>query len=163
MAGFELAGTWDISVPPDEVWEVMSDLSCWRQWWPAMRDAEEVGSNVASGTPGEVRMTFDAPSPLKQFHVEAEITEVTPPRRLRVASARGGLQGEGELEVTERDGGSRVRYGFHVRTTKFWLRPIEVVLRRAGQRAGRERLAQAGQDLARMAGGELDAHDVTTA
>ncbi len=162
MAGFQLSGTWDISVPPEEVWRVMSDLTCWRQWWPAMRDAEEVGSDVANGRPGEVRMTFDAPSPLRQFTVEAQITDLAPPERLTVASSRGGLQGEGELAVEARDGGSRVRYGFHVRTTRFWLRPIEMVLRRAGQRSGRERLEQAGGDLARMAGGELVGHDVAT-
>ncbi len=156
---FRLGGVWWVTPSPEAVWEVISDLSSWQAWWPAIDGAEVLEGR--DDVPERVRLIFRAPAPLHEFHVDVAVVEAEPPHRLVVASDRGGVQGRGEMLVeSSGDGTTAVHYRWEVRATRPWLRPVETVLRRAVSGPGDDRLRRAGADLAGMAGGELADHEV---
>jgi uncharacterized protein YndB with AHSA1/START domain len=158
VGAIELAGTWRSTAPPDDVWGVVVDLSTWPSWWPAIDDVElEAGRPQA---PEAARLTFGTPAPLRPLRVRLEVRELVAPQRLVVAAVDSPIVGDGELEVASDDGGSETRFDLvlHVRSRLF--RPVERLLANAARGSGRDRLRQAGDDLARLAGGEPRTHDL---
>ncbi|MBW3576681.1 MAG: SRPBCC family protein [Actinobacteria bacterium] len=160
MGRFEVEGAWRVTASPQDVWDVVSDLERWREWWPAIRETEEIESGGVDGTGRRVRLGFNSPIPGRGLHLDAEVTDAEPPRRLAIASARGGLEGSGELVITvEGDGTTRVDYRWDVRT-RAWLWALDPVLRDATSAAGHDTMRDAGDRLAELAGGEPLRHDV---
>lgn len=158
MGEIRIAGIWRTTAAPDDVWAVVADLSTWPQWWPAIRAVDLLDGSP--GRPGAARLTFATPAPLPALVVEVEAAEVEPPSRLVVAPRRGPLAGSGRLEVSpDHAGASAVAYDVRLRFRSLVLRPLEAVLAGATRASGRERLRQAGDDLARLAGGEPGEHE----
>lgn len=87
------------------------------------------------------------------------VVDARPPRHLRVEAAGGGFRGAGDLLVAVEEL-TEVRYRFDFRSSRPWLRPVDAVLSTAGRNAGKQRLADAGDRLARLAGGEPGPHEV---
>lgn len=149
---------WRTTAAPREVWEVVSDLSCWPMWWPAMR-AIAPGPRGAHGLPERAELVFDAPRPLPHVTVPVQVITVEPPRRVVVEADGGGFAGTGELSVVEGGELTEVHYRFGMHTTKFWLRAVDAVLAGATHSSGHERLRQAGDRLAELTGGEPGPHE----
>lgn len=149
-----VSGTWRTTAPPEAVWEVVSDVADWKRWWPALRD---VRHGAADGLPDRAELVFD--TAIGELGVPVRLREETAPARLHVASDGGGFAGAGELRVEPIDGGSAVTYDIDVRARKLWLKPVEAILGAAGRTAGRERLREAGDRLAELAGGEPLHHE----
>jgi uncharacterized protein YndB with AHSA1/START domain len=158
VGAIELAGTWRCTAPPDDVWDVVVDLSSWSRWWPAIDDVElQAGSPRA---PEAARLTFGTPAPLRPLRVRLEVRELAAPQRLVVAAVDSPIVGDGELEVTADEDGSATSFDLtlHVRSRLF--RPVERLLANAARGSGRDRLRRAGDDLARLAGGDPRPHDL---
>lgn len=151
MADFTFDGTWETTADPDAVWEVLADPSRWTGWWENI-DRVETDGDWADG--GRATLVFRTPIPGRTVSTRIHAEELEPPRRIVLAGG-GAFAGRGEMVVAPADGGSTVDYRLAFRTTRFWLRPIEPVLRRAAQAGGSAAMREAGQRLARMAGGEL--------
>lgn len=152
----ELRGVWRTTAGVEAVWAVVSDLSCWPQWWPAMRDIRP-GPTGRHGLPEHAELVFDAPNPLPHVTIPVRVVTVDPPRRVMVEADGGGFAGSGELEVVGAEH-TEVHYRFGMHTTKFWLRPVDAVLSGARHAGGHERLRQAGDRLAELTGGEPGPH-----
>jgi hypothetical protein len=140
------------------VWGVIVDLGTWPQWWPAIRDVELLGGEP--GAPDAARFVFDTPSPLRPLVIGMAVTERGEPELLSVRAVDGPLVGHGVLEVSEEAGGSAARFDVRLRVRSLLLRPVETVLKGATRSAGVDRLRRAGDDLARLAGGEPREHRI---
>lgn len=158
MGGVEVAGTWRTTAPCADVFAVVMDLSTWPRWWPAIRAVTPTAGTPRA--PGTARLTFDAPGPLRPFEVEIEVLEIEVPTRLRVHTTEGAVAGNGTITISEDDGGSATRFEVRLQVRSRALRPVESLLAGATRGSGRERLAEAGDDLARLAGGEPLPHDL---
>lgn len=151
MGEFTFDGTWRMTAHPDDVWEVLADPRRWTGWWDAIERVETDGDWHDGGT---ARLVFDTPIG-RPVTTRIRADELEPPRRL-VFSGGGAFAGSGTIELAPTDAGSRVDYDLRFRTTKFWLRPIEPILRRAAHAGGDHAMREAGERLARLAGGELE-------
>lgn len=157
MGAIDIRGVWRTTAPPDDVWEVVSDLTTWPQWWPAIREVHTVAGPDHS--PSRARMTFDTPPPLRPLHVTFEVVEREEPERLLVRASDGPLSGRAEMRLSAEHGGTAAAYDLHLRVRSLLFRPVERVLAGAARSGGSDRLRRAGDDLARLAGGEPREHD----
>lgn len=114
MQTYHLVTDWFFHAPIERVWEEITAVEIWPQWWSCWKQAKllnpekrgQVGArieNVVKGTlPYSLRFT-------------TEVTGIQAPYRLRGASS-GELVGEGEFVLEARDGGTAVRYTWDVGT-----------------------------------------------
>jgi hypothetical protein len=154
----DLAGIWRTTAPPDDVWAVIVDLTTWSQWWPAIKHVDlEAGTSSA---PERARLTFDTPRPLPPLHVRLDVRDLDAPDWMMVEAVDSPIVGNGRLELREEAGGSATRFEVSLHVRSRFLRPVERVLAGATRSSGKERLRQAGDDLARLAGGEPGQHEV---
>jgi len=152
-----IAGTWRTTAPADDLWAVVADLSTWPAWWPAIQGVELLAGTAEA--PEAARLTFDTPRPLPPLEVDLEVVEHVAPTRLAIRSQGGLLTGSGKLTVAPDGGGSKVDYDLRLSVRSLLLRPLELILSGATRAGGRERLHRAGDDLARLAGGEPGRHE----
>ncbi|MDX1620014.1 MAG: SRPBCC family protein [Nitriliruptorales bacterium] len=152
-----VAGVWRTTASVEAIWEVVSDLDSWREWWPALRQVHPRGE-VQRDVPSAADLVFE--TVIGSLTVPVAIGPVVGGQLLEVSGDGGGFAGRGSLRVSDADDGAEVAYRVELRTTKFWLKPIETVLRSASGTAGQRRLRQAGDRLAELAGGEPRDHDV---
>lgn len=158
MGAIELAATWRSTAPPSAVHAVVADLRTWPAWWPAIRAVEPLAGDPAA--PDVARLTIDTPTGLRPLRLEVTVTRRTSPSLLVVEVTDGPIRGQGHLTITAEPGGSATRSEISLEVRSRWLRPVELVLASATRGSGRERLARAGDDLARLAGGRPRHHDV---
>jgi uncharacterized protein YndB with AHSA1/START domain len=158
LGAIELAGTWRTTAQPDDVWAVVVDLATWSQWWPAIDDVDLREGDVTA--PEAARLTFGTPPPLRPLRVDIEVRELEAPRWMVVEAPDSAITGHGRLAIEPDGGGAATRFevSLHVRSLLF--RPLERILASATRSSGKDRLRQAGDDLARLAGGEPRDHDV---
>lgn len=157
MAPVEVSGTWRTTAGPQAVWEVLSDLDRWRDWWPALSQVR-VRASGEGDLPSAAELVFS--TVVGPLTVPVVVRVAEPPVRLVVASDGGGFDGEATLSIREDEDGAEIAYGFRARAKKLWLRPVEAVLSGVGRSAGRQRMREAGDRLAELAGGEPRRHDV---
>ncbi|MEX2504914.1 MAG: SRPBCC family protein [Egicoccus sp.] len=168
MAAIDLTGTWRTTAPPADVWRVVADLTTWPRWWPAIDDVEVLAGSATA--PEAARFTFG--TPVRPLRVEMAGT-ATGAERLDVVTVGGPVHGTGRLELLEEPGlvgaggetdlaggGTAVRFAMRLDVRSLIFKPVERILAGAARGSGRERLRQAGDDLARLAGGEPGHHDV---
>jgi uncharacterized protein YndB with AHSA1/START domain len=158
VGAIELAGTWRATAPTDDVWHVVVDLATWPRWWPAIDDVERTAGTAAA--PEAARLVFGTPPPLRPLRIELVVRDLEPGRRLHVEAVDSPVIGVGTLEVVEDDGGSATRFDLALDVRSRLFKPVERLLASAARGSGRDRLRQAGDDLARLAGGEPRPHDL---
>lgn len=157
MAAITIRGRWWTTADGEALWRVVTDLRTWPVWWPAIDRADVVeGTGEA---PDEARLTFGTPAPLRPLVVTLRVVERAPSERLVVELSDGPMSGHGTVAVAASDTGAVVTYDVALRIRSLLFKPLEPILAGATRSGGRERLAVAGDDLARLAGGELVRHD----
>jgi uncharacterized protein YndB with AHSA1/START domain len=158
VGAIELSGTWRTSAPPDDVWAVVVDLTTWPRWWPAIDEVDlREGDPIA---PTAAELTFGTPAPLRPLRIDLRVRELAPTERLVVEAVDSPITGEGLLALHEEDAGTATRFELELHVRSRWLRPVERLLANAARGGGRDRLRQAGDDLARLAGGEPRHHEL---
>ena len=158
MGAVELSATWRSTASPAATFAVVVDLATWPRWWPAIQDVQPLAGDPSA--PDVARLTFDTPAPLRPLRLELTVIERTSPSLLLVEVSDGPIRGDGRIDIVADAGGSATSFEVDLDVRSRWLRPVELVLASATRGAGRERLATAGDDLARLAGGEPRHHDV---
>jgi uncharacterized protein YndB with AHSA1/START domain len=158
VGAIELTGIWRATAAPAEVWDVVVDLSSWPRWWPAIEGAERTAGSEAE--PEAALLVFGTPAPLRPLRIELVVRDLEPGRLLRVEAVDSPIVGDGTLVVTEDDDGTATSFDLALEVRSRLFRPVERLLANAARGSGRDRLRQAGDDLAELAGGEPGRHDV---
>lgn len=158
MGAVDISGIWRSTADPEAVWEVIADLGTWPQWWPAIRHVQPLRGPAHA--PDLAEVTFDTPSPLRPLHVKLEVIQREVPERLVVRATDGPLAGRGEMAVVEEFGGSAASFDLHLRVRSRLFKPIERILSGVARSGGSDRLRRAGDDLAKLSGGEPREHTV---
>jgi hypothetical protein len=157
VGAITIAGTWRTTPTQQELWTVVNDLTTWPAWWPAISHAEPLDGQT--GTLGGARLTFDTRPPLRPLIVTLTVVEREPPHLLVVAVTDGPLSGNGTVTITDDPAGSAASYDVRLRVRSLLFKPIEPILASATRSGGKARLARAGDDLAKLAGGNLVDHE----
>ena len=108
-------------VAADELWEAMTDVGAYRQWWPWLRhfdaDALEAGDRweavVQPPLPYRVRFTI-------------HLDEVSPAKHI-VARILGDIAGSARVDIVETSTGSRLRLVSSLEPTSSVLRAVAAV------------------------------------
>ncbi|MFO7959625.1 MAG: SRPBCC family protein [Nitriliruptoraceae bacterium] len=152
MSAIEIQGCWRNTAGVEDVWAVLVDLNTWSQWWPAISEVEIVeptGTALAAA-----RLTFSTRAPLRPLVATLHVVDQTAPSRLDIRIADGPLDGHGTFTIADDPEGSRSCYDVSLAVRSRLFRPLEPILRSGTRSNGRARLELAGEDLARLAGGE---------
>jgi len=152
VSAIEIQGCWRNTAGVEDVWAVLVDLTTWPQWWPAISEVqviEPTGPALAAA-----RLTFSTRAPLRPLVTTLHVVDQNEPRRLEVRIADGPLAGHGTFTIADDLEGSRSCYDVSVAVRSLLFRPLEPILRSGTRSNGRARLERAGEDLARLAGGE---------
>ena len=96
-----------VPAPPAQVWEALTDLSTWSQWWTLVSVVPLGGTAVAPG----VRFRFEGQRAGRPPTVwTVEVLEVEPLRRIELAYVDGDLVGRAAWEIETADGGTNTAY-----------------------------------------------------
>ena len=153
MGAIDIDGCWPTTVPIEGIWSVVTDLSTWGEWWPAISHVETL--EPPAGSVAAARLTFSTRPPLRPFTSTVQVTDQQEPHRLEVTLADGPLRGAGTFTIAEEPEGSTACYDVSLAVRSLLFRPLEPILRSATRANGRARLERAGADLAALAGGTL--------
>ena len=104
-----------VPAPPGRVWEVLTDLTTWAEWWTLV-DVVPLGPTTLA--PG-VRFRFEGARPGRPPTVwTVEVVALDPPARIELAYVEGDLVGRTEWSLEEAEGGTLATYVYHgVRAT----------------------------------------------
>ncbi|MFU8841398.1 MAG: SRPBCC family protein [Nitriliruptoraceae bacterium] len=152
MGAIEIRGCWRNTADVEDVWEVLVDLETWPEWWPAISAVQLVEPSTHGIA--AARLTFSTRPPLRPLITTLEVVDQQQPSRLDVVVSDGPLGGHGVFTIDPDPQGSRSCYDVSLAVRSLLFKPIEPILRSGTRSAGRERLVRAGEDLARLAGGD---------
>ena len=129
MARYHFRTEMRIGATPEQVWTVLEDPTMWPAWWRWLARAELLDPGREDGVGVRYRFDFRTALPY-MLTFESETVRIAPPS-LWESRVTGELAGSGMWEVSERDGGSLVRYTWIVATTKRWMNLLAPVARPA--------------------------------
>jgi len=117
MAEYKFITHWKLDAPLPEVWEIVSDIEKWHEWWKGVLQVKV----ISDGADGKIRFahTWRSFIPYKLKFITA-ITEIDPLKSI-TAKATGELEGTGRWEFKESDSETIVTYYWFVRTTSTWM------------------------------------------
>jgi len=96
-----------VPAPPGRVWDVLTDLTTWQQWWNLVTVVPLGPTRLAPG----VRFRFEGQRPGRPPTVwTVEVTELDAPNRIELAYVDGDLIGKTAWELEAADGGTRAAY-----------------------------------------------------
>jgi len=121
MADYRFVTEWQVSAPIDAVWEVLTHPDDWPTWWKGVEKVAKLDPDPAiEGSVDQVgerrRYTWKSRLPYRLVF-DMTLTRSERPYLLE-GHATGELEGIGTWTLAERDGGTRVRYVWEVRTTR---------------------------------------------
>lgn len=111
---------WHLAAPPAAVWDALTAVESWPDWWVHVRRVLTLERGGADGLGALRRVSWSSRLPYG-FTLEVRCTEVRPQRLLR-GSARGDLEGEGLWELQPSGAGTAVRYTWRLDLNTRWMR-----------------------------------------
>jgi uncharacterized protein YndB with AHSA1/START domain len=124
---YRFESEWELTAPIDAVFELLSRPEEMAVWWPSVIECSllEEGDETGVGT----RVAYTLRSPVVySLSFEAKAIEVDRPRLIRTL-VRGDLIGTGTYLLDGAEGGTTVRFLWHVATTKRWMNLLAPVAR----------------------------------
>jgi uncharacterized protein YndB with AHSA1/START domain len=119
MAQFNFLTTWDLEAPIEKVWETLSDLTGYSNWWKYVASVTEVEPIQADGTGGMYIWNWKTALPYN-LKFGMRMSRYEPPHVIE-SNAEGELEGVGRWDLQQMEGFTRVTYAWQVRTTKSWM------------------------------------------
>jgi uncharacterized protein YndB with AHSA1/START domain len=116
---------WDVAAPPDAVFAAVADGRTYPEWWRPVYllvdgdDAPAVGASWRHLFRGRLR---------KKLRLTTRVASYEPPRRLELEIG-GDLHGRGLWTFTPRDGGTHVRWEWHMDVDRPLLRYLGPLMR----------------------------------
>lgn len=134
---FHFVSSWEVRADRRRVWDTLIDFRRWPDWWPGLRDVEEIRPGDPDGIGQMATSHWQAPL---GYHLEItiEAIERIEPDRLK-GIASGDLEGSGSWELTtsgvpaEAAQGSgpwtAIRFRWQVSPTRRWMIALVPVAR----------------------------------
>ena len=116
---------WDVAAPREGVFEAISDVSTYPTWWQPVYLSVDSSGPPAVGQVARQHFRGFLPYSLK---TTSTVTALDRPNRYEV-DVTGDLRGHGTWTVTERDGGTHVRFDWEVFADRPLLRYLTPLLR----------------------------------
>lgn len=114
---------WRLEAPPEKVWQAITDVDTWPQWWPYVKRVELLRRGREPDGVGALRR-IDWGSRLPYgFTLDVECIESDEPRRVRGRSS-GHLVGEGLWELWPDGSATIVRYTWRLDLNTWWMRLV---------------------------------------
>ncbi|HEV8690068.1 MAG TPA: SRPBCC family protein [Ideonella sp.] len=112
---------WRLDAPPQAVWQALTDVDAWPEWWPYVRRVQLLRRGREPDGVGALRRIDWASRLPYGFTLDVECVESDEPRRLRGRSS-GHLEGEGLWELWPDGVGTVVRYTWRLDLNTTWMR-----------------------------------------
>jgi uncharacterized protein YndB with AHSA1/START domain/quercetin dioxygenase-like cupin family protein len=125
MRPYVFVDEWDVSAPPEAVFETLADARSYPEWWRPVYLAVESDGPARLGS--ESRQHFKGRLPY-HVHTRSVVVELDPPQRI-VADVDGDLRGRGAWTLTPTHAGTHVRFDWQVHADRRLLRWLTPVLR----------------------------------
>lgn len=119
---YRLIAIWRIAAPQRQVFDAISDSLNWPSWWPGAESVRQLAEGDENGVGSVRRYAWKSRLPYR-LGFDARATRVVTPDLLE-ASVSGDLSGFGRWSFSHADGVTSIRYEWHVRTTKTWMRAL---------------------------------------
>jgi uncharacterized protein YndB with AHSA1/START domain len=116
---------WDVAAPREPVFEALADARTYPEWWRPVYISTDADGPPAVGVESRQHFKGRLPYTLK---TRSRIVALDPPSRIE-ADVVGDLRGKGIWTLTERDGGTHVRFDWTVFADRALLRRLTPVLR----------------------------------
>ena len=160
---YRLITTWRFQGALQPIFDTLFDSLRWPDWWPGVEMVEERVAGNADGTENVRQYRWKSLLPYR-LGFDAHAVRVEAPFLLE-GTVDGELRGTAKCCFTHSDGITTVRFEWHVRTTKTWMKllaPVAHVLFAYNHRVLMERGAHAlarrlGMVLLAVEHGELPA------
>jgi len=114
---------WRLDAPPEAVWQALTQVDEWPQWWPYVRSVELLRRGREPDGVGALRRIAWGSRLPYGFTLDVECVESDAPRRLRGRSS-GALEGEGLWELWPDGVGTVVRYTWRLDLNTAWMRLV---------------------------------------
>lgn len=125
MAYYNFETDWELTAPIEKVFEVLSHPEKFEVWWPSVTRSTLVSEGEADGVGARARYTIKSPL-LYTMTFDLKTIDLERPNRLRTV-VRGDLVGTGTFLLEPTAAGTRVRFNWHVATTRKWMNAADVV------------------------------------
>ena len=116
---------WDVAAPREPVFEALADARTYPEWWRPVYISAEADGPPAMGVESRQHFKGRLPYTLK---TRSRIVALDPPGRIE-ADVVGDLRGKGIWTLTERDGGTHVRFDWTVFADRWFLKLLTPVAR----------------------------------
>jgi uncharacterized protein YndB with AHSA1/START domain len=119
MGSFRFVTEWQIDAPIESIWEQLIHAEDWPSWWKGVEKVVLLDRGGENGIGDRRQFTWKSRLP---YRLVFEMTATRSERpHLLEGHATGELEGLGTWTLAERDGGTRMRYVWAVRTTRPWM------------------------------------------
>ncbi len=153
MSEYVFETTWRIDAPLADVWEEVFHSEKWPQWWKGVVQVERLKIGDERGIGAIRRFTFKSFLPYA-LSMNIRSTRIEH-HRLIEGAISGELEGTGTWRLAEQDGVTEVSFEERVRTTKFWMRLLAPLARRAFRFNHHIVMRWGGESLAKRLGATL--------
>jgi hypothetical protein len=158
MGSYRFVTEWQIDAPIDAVWDQLIRSEEWPSWWKGVEKVVQLDPGGENGIGDRRRYTWKSRLPYRLVF-ELTLTRSERPHVLE-GHATGELEGTGTWTLTERDGGTRIRYAWAVHTTRAWMNLPLPFVRRIFEMNHDAVMQWGGEGLARRLNAKLT--DLTT-
>ncbi|WP_374568917.1 SRPBCC family protein [Ideonella sp.] len=112
---------WRLDAPPEAVWQALTEVDEWPQWWPYVRSVTLLRRGREPDGVGALRRIAWGSRLPYGFTLDVECVESDAPRRL-LGRSSGALEGEGLWELWPDGAGTVVRYTWRLYLNTTWMR-----------------------------------------
>lgn len=124
MSAYDFETVWTLDAPIEMVWDAIMTSEEWPEWWPYLASVAEIAPGDAAGI-GAVRRYTWRGQLLYTLTFETTVVRVERPVLLE-GCASGDLEGSGRCTLVPLGAAAtRVRYEWHVRTTRRWMNLLD--------------------------------------
>jgi hypothetical protein len=150
MNSYKLASHWHFAAPIDCIWDALYEAETWPKWWKYVLAVEELQRGDAAGVGAVRRYTWGSRLPYR-LSFSMRTTAVNSPYLLE-GVAHGELTGLARWTLSEKGANTRVRYDWHVSTSRAWMNVLAPVLAPMFRWNHGEVMAEGARGLARYFG-----------
>lgn len=118
----EYLRTYEFSLPPQGLWDIIEQVDQFERWWPWLEDFSLAGESLATGS---VLYGVVAPPLPYRMRIQVELTRCERPVSIE-AIVRGDLEGVARLDLRPQGNRSRVQVAW---TVEMMQRPMRLASR----------------------------------